>query len=83
MRKKKQIKQTSEFDFRPKLRLAEVERIIKRQRILVPAPSRTSLITMCEHGVFETAGGGASQFGWLVYEDSFLKWAKALDEREG
>jgi hypothetical protein len=34
---------------------------------------------MCEEGTFETAGQTPTNLGWLVYEDSFLKWIESLD----
>jgi hypothetical protein len=69
------------FDYtpRPKLRLAEIERIIKKHRIIVPPLSRATLVNMCEDGTFETAGAGPTSIGWLVYEDSFLAWVRGLD----
>ena len=63
---------------RTKLRLSEVERLIKRHRILVPTPCRRMLIEMCEAGTFETAPHRPGQ-SWLVYEDSFLAWVRNLD----
>lgn len=63
---------------RTKLRLGEVERLIRKHRIVVPPPSRTTLIEMCEDGTFETAGLSATRIGWLVYEDSFWRWAADL-----
>lgn len=63
---------------RTKLRLGEVERLIRQHRIVVPPPSRTTLIEMCEDGTFETAGNSATRIGWLVYEDSFWRWAADL-----
>ena len=72
--------QLLEIGTRPKLRLTEVERLIRRHRIIVPALTRRTLANMCEQGVFETAGAGPNgKFGWLVYEDSFLKWVKSLE----
>ena len=65
---------------RAKLRLAEIERLIRKDRIIVPPPNRKTLIAMCEDGTFETVGTAPSKFGWLVYEDSFLKWVSSLDE---
>lgn len=64
---------------RTKLRLGEIERLIRKHRILIPAPSRPSLVALCEDGTFETAGGKVTKFGWLVYEDSFWKWVRSLD----
>ena len=63
---------------RTKLRLGEVERLIRKHRIVVPPPSRTTLIEMCEDGTFEAAGNSATRIGWLVYEDSFWRWAADL-----
>ena len=56
----------------PKLRLSEIERII------IPPPSRPTLIGFCEDGTFENAV--KTKLGWLVYEESFLKWIESLDE---
>jgi hypothetical protein len=77
MRRKTQL---LEISTRPKLRLAEVERLIKRHRIIVPPLSRRTLTNMCERGIFETAGSGPNnKFGWLVFEDSFWNWVKSLE----
>jgi hypothetical protein len=65
---------------RPKMRLGEVERLIRKHRIIVPAITRNTLIKMCEEGIFETAGAEPSRHGWLVFEDSFWKWAERLEE---
>ena len=75
----KEIKQILDFTPRPKIRLGEIERLIKRYRIIVPPLSRQTLVRMCEDGTFETAGIGPASIGWLVFEDSFLKWARELD----
>lgn len=64
---------------RPKLRLAEVERLIRKHRILVPVPCRRNLIEMCEDGTLETPPHRPNA-PWLVYEDSFLKWVESLDK---
>lgn len=71
--------QTFDFTPRPKLRLAEIERLIKKHRIIVPPLSRATLVNMCEDGTFETAGSAPTSVGWLVYEDSFLEWVRRLD----
>jgi hypothetical protein len=73
------MKQTNETKLRVKMRLSEVERIIRKERMILPVPSRSKLTAMCEDGTFETAGDRPSKFGWLVYEDSFWRWAKSLD----
>ena len=64
---------------RPILRLSEIERLIRKHRIIVPPPSRRSLMRLCEDGEFETVGDKPKTIGWLVYEDSFLKWVKSLN----
>jgi hypothetical protein len=76
----KTIKQLLTDDVRPKIRLAEVERLIRRHRIIIPPLSRKTLQKMCEDGTFETAGSGPGHVGWLVYEDSFMKWIEDLDK---
>ena len=54
----KTIKQLLTDEIRPKIRLAEVERLIRRHRIIIPPLSRKTLQKMCEDGTFETAGSG-------------------------
>lgn len=66
---------TAKFTPRTRLRLSEVERLIRVYRIIVPCPSRQTLIRLCEEGVFETPDDGPSRGGWQVYEDSFWRWA--------
>jgi len=73
------MKQTLHIKSRPKLRLSEIERLIEKHRIIVPPLSRQTLIRMCEEGIFETSGSAAGRNGWLVFEDSFLKWVEKLD----
>ncbi|MEP7075397.1 MAG: hypothetical protein ABI878_06270 [Acidobacteriota bacterium] len=77
----KQKVQTLDTVTRPKLRLMEIERIIKRRRLIVPPLSRRTLNNMCEQGVFETAGSRPhAHIGWLVYEDSFRQWIDQLEK---
>ena len=73
------IKQLLNNDLRPKIRLAEIERLIRKHRIIVPPLSRATLLRMCDDGTFETAGQVPQKGGWLVYEDSFLEWVARLD----
>ncbi len=75
-----QIKQTLSSEVRPKLRLGEVERLIRKHRIIVPPPARHTLIKMCEEGIFETVGDRPTRLGWLVFEESFWQWARSMDE---
>ena len=64
--------QSLDYKKSAKLRLSEIERII------IPPPSRPTLIGFCEDGTFENAV--KTKLGWLVYEESFLKWIESLDE---
>lgn len=76
------VKQILDFQPRTKIRLSEVERLIKKHRIIVPPPSRQTLIRLCEDGTFETMGDKPTAIGWLVFEDSFIQWARSLDDGE-
>ena len=73
------LKQPFEFRPRVKMRLSEIERLLKKHRIIVPPPSRQTLIKLCEDGTLETAGDRPTVMGWLVFEDSFLSWLRKLD----
>ncbi|HEY2846495.1 MAG TPA: hypothetical protein VGI80_01685 [Pyrinomonadaceae bacterium] len=73
------MKQLLNNDLRPKMRLAEIERLIRKHRIIIPPLSRATLLRMVEDGTFETAGQMPQKGGWLIYEDSFLQWVQALD----
>jgi hypothetical protein len=68
------------FDFAPRatLRLAEIQEIMAKYRITGSAPSRDTLIGLCEDGTFEAT---KTRFGWLVYEESFESWVKSLQRR--
>ena len=68
------------FNPRPRLQLSEVERLIKKYRIVVPCPSRQTLIRMCEDGTLLTPPGEMRRSCWEVYEDSFWKWAGAENQ---
>jgi len=67
------------FAPRPKLRLAKVEELIAQHRIVDPPPSRQTLINWIEEGILD---GRLTQLGWIVYEDSFIAWAKSLEGEE-
>ncbi|MGE0133302.1 MAG: hypothetical protein AB7U82_34930 [Blastocatellales bacterium] len=70
-----------EFGFapRPKLRLARVEELIQKHCIIDPPPSRQTLINWIEEGILE---GKLTQLGWIVYQDSFIEWARSLEAEE-
>lgn len=65
-----------------KLRVSEIERLIRIHRIIIPPLSRRSIVRLCEEGTFKTAARTSSRDPYLIYEDSFLKWVKGLDEDE-
>ncbi|MEO7673869.1 MAG: hypothetical protein ABIU09_07310 [Pyrinomonadaceae bacterium] len=77
---KTNVKQILDFQPRAKVRLSEIERLIRKHRIIVPPPSRQTLIRLCEDGTFETVGDRPTVIGWLVFEDSFMRWAQSLDD---
>jgi hypothetical protein len=79
IRKGIKMQQADDAKMRTKLKLTAVQRLIEKHRIVVPAPSRRTLINMCEDGRFETASNPPGPLGWLVYEDSFWKWVRSLD----
>ena len=60
------------------LRLSEIERLIRTQRLIVPPPSRSTLIGLCDNGTFETAPRRRSRDPYLVTENSFLRWVESL-----
>jgi hypothetical protein len=67
------------FPIRTALRLGEIEDILRQTRVLVPIPSRPKLIALCEEGKLE---GRRTEFGWIVYEDSFKAWVRTLQQDE-
>lgn len=75
----KHTQRTLDLSPRTKLRLSEIERLIKDHRIIVPPLSRRKLVEMCEDGTFETVDRSVSGKAWLVFEDSFLKWVANLE----
>ena len=68
------------FATRPLLRLSAVEQIIRTNRLLVPPPSRPKLVALIEEGRIQ---GKRTEYGWVVYEDSFLAWVKDLQNETG
>ena len=72
---------------RPKLRLSEIERLIKKHRILVPTPSRRMLIEWCEDGTFEIKGIPVGSVSVVVWHEPDIfspsKDGKKMDLKEG
>lgn len=64
------------FEIRPTLRLSRVMEIVKGSRIMDPPPTRRNLMHLLEEGVIE---GNLTSYGWLVYEDSLLKWIRSIN----
>ncbi|HMT06706.1 MAG TPA: hypothetical protein PKA82_01795 [Pyrinomonadaceae bacterium] len=69
---------------RTKLRLSEIERHLRVHRVIIPTPSRSTLIALCEDGTLEATRRitirKTRRPHWLVYEDSFLRWVAEMDE---
>lgn len=63
------------FTVSPMLRLSEIEAILKRTRVIVPVPSRPTLIGLIEQG---TLVGRKLSHGWLVTEVSFKEWVRSF-----
>ena len=62
-----------------KLRVSEIERLIRIHRIIVPPLSRRTIVRLCEEGIFKTVPRKAARDPYLIYENSFLEWVKGLD----
>ncbi len=75
-------KRTLDLNARPKLRLSEVDRLLRKERIIVPPLSRRTLVKLCETGVLEFAPRRTLRAEYLVFEDSFLKWVQRLDAED-
>ncbi len=73
------IQRTLDLIARPKLRISEVERLIRINRIIVPPLSRRTLLGMCEDGTLAHAPRRSAKATYLIYEDSFLDWVRDLD----
>jgi hypothetical protein len=69
------MKYKLDFSPRPMLRLSVIEQTIRANRLLVPPPSRPKLIALIEEGRLQ---GKRTEYGWLVFEDSFHSWIKEL-----
>ncbi len=75
----KYTKRTLDLNARPKLRLSEVERLIRTRRIIVPPLSRRTLVRLCEVGDLQFAPRRNTRAPYLIFEDSFIKWVEGLD----
>ena len=72
---------SAQYDFgfptRRMLRLCEIEDILRRSRVIVPVPSRSYFLNKLDDGTLQ---GRRTEFGWVVYEDSFKSWMKSLQQ---
>jgi hypothetical protein len=66
------------FSVRRKLRLCQIEEIMKQSLIINPPPSRSYYLKKLEDG---TLDGYRTEFGWVVFEDSFKAWVKRLEQK--
>jgi hypothetical protein len=72
---------TFPFVVRPAMRLREIEAALKTTRVIVPVPSRPTLIKLIEEGTldgFKLPQKNKQSQSWLVYEDSFHEWVKSF-----
>lgn len=69
------------FAPRPVYRLSEIEEILRKSQICgSEAPSRQTLCRWCQEGILETTTNGVEPpgIGFLVFQDSFWRWAKKM-----
>ena len=69
------------FTVRPAMRLREIEAALKSTRVIVPVPSRPTLIKLIEEGTldgFKLPQANRRAQSWHVYEDSFHAWVRSF-----
>ncbi|MET0646988.1 MAG: hypothetical protein ABW208_10235 [Pyrinomonadaceae bacterium] len=69
------------FVVRPAMRLREIEAALKATRVIVPVPSRPTLIKLIEEGTlqgFKLPQANSCSQSWHVYEDSFHAWVRSF-----
>ena len=69
------------FRVRPALRLRQIEAALRSTRVIVPVPSRPTLIGLIEDGTlegFKLPQANKRSQAWLVYEDSFHEWVRSF-----
>ena len=69
------------FTVRPAMRLREIEAALKSTRVIVPVPSRPTLIKLIEDGTlagFKLPQANGRAQSWHVYEDSFHAWVQSF-----
>jgi len=69
------------FAVRPAMRLREIEAALRSSRVIVPVPSRPTLISLIEDGTlegFKLPQANKKSQSWHVYEDSFHQWVKSF-----
>ncbi len=63
------------FSTEPCLRLTHIEDILRATRVIVPVPSRQTLVGLIEDG---TLKGHKTRFGYVVTEQSFKAFVRSL-----
>jgi hypothetical protein len=66
---------TFSFETTPIIKLSEVEKILRREKIILPVPCRASLINNIEDGTFD---GKLHHGYYLITVESFERWVKSL-----
>lgn len=59
-----------------RLRLSQIEEILRRTGVVGAVPVRSTLIALIEEGKLD---GELTTFGWLVTEDSFKAWVRGFE----
>jgi hypothetical protein len=65
-----------QFEVRPALRLSAIEKVLKTTRVIVPCPSRPTLIKLIESGKLKGRKQGNA---YLVDELSFHAWVRSVN----
>lgn len=65
------------FQIRRTLRLSLVMALLGKSEFMSPLPTRRNITDLLEEGVIE---GRLTDYGWIVYEDSFLAWLKQFSD---
>jgi hypothetical protein len=63
------------FKTQTMLRLAYIEAVLRATKVILPVPTRASLIGLIENG---TLVGHKTSYGYLVTEASFKDYVKSL-----
>lgn len=67
---------TFSFETTPMIKLSEVEKILRRNQIILPVPCRATLINYIDDGTYD--GGLCAKGYHLITVASFEHWVKSL-----